>query len=129
MEWVTDTDSNRLVYVRKCEKHYGLSVSQPFSRSTHSEADAYHDPFDGQKKAKEQIVWLVKKGDAIFSNEPKRASTSLSRKFGRKDLRMFKTFVVISDDDEAPQRFADIPPGAASSHCALIITSSDVCFS
>lgn len=91
----------------------------------HSEADAYNDPFDGLKKAKEQMAWLVKKGDGIFSNVAKRASITLSRKFGRKDPRMFKTFIVTSTDEKAPQRFADVSRGVTSSNWALVEFNSD----
>ena len=102
-----------MIYMRRCRRNYGLSVSEPFSSFKHSEKDAYIDEFDGEKKAKEQMVWLIKKGDAIMSNQPKHASISLCRKFGRSDPRIFRTYLVSSDDVGAPQRFADIPEGVS----------------
>jgi len=94
--------------MRKCQRHYGLSVSQPFSAYKHSEDDRYTDPWDGECKARGQMVWLINKGDAISSKEPKCASITLCRKFGRNDPRIFKTTLVSCDDEVAPQRFADI---------------------
>jgi len=103
-----EADARNVIYMRKCRRHYGVSVSEPFSSFKHSEADAYIDPFDREKKAREQMIWLIKKGDAILSNEPKQASINLCRKFGRKDPRIFKTYLVSSGDDNAPQRLADV---------------------
>jgi hypothetical protein len=109
--WGIDVPLNKMVYMRKCPRHFGLSVSQPFSSFTHSEADAYIDPFDGQKKAKDQMTWLIKKGDAIMSNKLKVASINFCRKFGLKDPRIFRTHLIVSDDGDAHQRLAEIPRG------------------
>jgi hypothetical protein len=103
-----DAKFKNMIYTRKCRRNYGLSVSQPFSSFLHSEADAYIDPFDGTKKAKDQMVWLIKKGDAILSKEPKHASITLTRRFARRDPKIFRTLLVSYDDDNAPQRFADV---------------------
>ncbi|KAF4631943.1 hypothetical protein G7Y89_g6187 [Cudoniella acicularis] len=98
------------VYLRKCRKHYGISSSQPFSAYEHLEDNAYDDPFDGEKKAREQMTWLVQKGDALLSDTPKFASVEVIRRFGLRDSRKFKTRVVISDDDDvAHKSYTDIP--------------------
>lgn len=97
------------VYMRKCRRYYGVSVSEPFSSFKHQERDAYIDAFDGEKKAKGQMNWLLKKGDALLSNQPKDASIEICRKFGLRDPRVFRTNLLVLDDDSAPQRYADIP--------------------
>jgi hypothetical protein len=53
--------------------------------------------------------WLLRKGDALLSNKPKHASIEICRKFGLQDPRVFRTNLLALDDDNAPQRYADIP--------------------
>jgi hypothetical protein len=97
------------VSVRKCRRYYGVPVSEPFSSFKHREQDSYIDPFDGEKKAQGQVDWLLKKGDALLSNKPRHASIDICRKFGFTDPRVFRTKLLVLDDDDAPQRYADIP--------------------
>src|SRR5436305_4016190 len=85
------------IYVRKCRRHYGVSVSQPFSSFKHAEENVYVDPFDGERKCGGQMIWLLKKGDALLSNQPKHASIEICRKFGLKDSRVFQTNLVACD--------------------------------
>jgi hypothetical protein len=109
--------------LRKCRRHYGVSVSQPFSSYKHSERDAYTDPFDGEKKARGQMTWFLKKGDAILSTEPKHASIEICRKFGLTDDKVFRTTIMACENDEAPASYADFPNGTAptlSSRAMLI---------
>jgi hypothetical protein len=96
-----------LIYMRKCRRHYGVSTSQPFSAFKHSEHDSDIDPFDGERKARGQMTWLLKKGDALLSNKPTHASIELCRKFGLKDTRVFRTNVLACDEDAAPKRYAE----------------------
>jgi hypothetical protein len=99
--------------MRECPRHYGISNSQPFSSFRHSEDDAYIDPFDGEKKARGQMTWLLKKGDVLLSNKPKHAEIDICRRFGLKDNKVFKSNLVALDDDKAPQRYAELPIGSS----------------
>jgi hypothetical protein len=101
--------------MRKCRKHYGISVSQPFSAFQHSENDAYIDPFDGERKAGGQMTWLLKKGDALFSDNPKHASVDMCRRFRSEDNKVFESKFVALDDEHAPQRYAELPHGSGLS--------------
>jgi len=103
------------VYMRKCSKSYGIVVSQPYSTYLHAEEDRYRDGFDNEWKAKEQMVWLLKKGELILSNEPKQASTRFCRRFGITDPREFITNLVIYNGDDTPQSLAGIPSGMRGS--------------
>lgn len=106
-----DLNARNLIRMRKCRRHYGVSVSQNFSSWNHSELDAYVDLFDGQKRAKNQVIWLINKGDAIFSDQPKHASIDLCRRFGRGDPTVFKTNLISSEDNIAPQRLDEVAIG------------------
>jgi hypothetical protein len=91
--------------------HYGVSTSQPFSEFKHSEEDAYTDPYDGEKKAAQQMTWLIKKGDTFSTAKPKIGSVEICRKFGVRDNRKFSLTVTACSDDYAPLRQADIHAG------------------
>ena len=95
----------------RIRRHYGVSTSQPFSAARHSEEDAYTDPFDGERKARDQMSWLIMKGDTLHANQPKIGSVVIRRKFGIEDPRVFRTTIVGCDDDEVPQRQHDIHDG------------------
>jgi hypothetical protein len=104
-----EQETENRIYMRKCRRHYGVSTSQPFSSYKHPKEDYYVDPFTKEERATKQMSWLIKKGDALLSNAPKHASIDISRKFGLKDNRIFKTRIVACDDDDVPQRHGDVP--------------------
>lgn len=93
-----------MIYVRKCRRHYGISASQLFSSFRHANEEYYEDQFDGEKKARQQMEWLIKKGDALLSNQTKHVSIIICRKFGLRDLRKFRTTVFACELDDAPKR-------------------------
>jgi hypothetical protein len=95
----------------KCSKSYGITISQPYSAYLHAERNAYKDPFDNEWKAKEQMGWLIKKGDLILSNKPKEASTKFCRRFGVGDPRVFVTNLVTYSGEDAPQSLGEVPAG------------------
>lgn len=99
--------TGKSISIRKCRRHYGVSVSQPFSSFKHAEENAYVDPFDGERKSRGQMIWLLKKGDALLSNQPKHASIDICRKFGLKDSRVFQTNLIACDYDDAPTHYAE----------------------
>jgi len=101
---------HNLIQMRTCRKCYGISISEPFSSFKHSEQDAYCDLFDGKKKARGQMKWLLKTGDALPASDGWYASTKFRTKFGRHDPRIFTIRVVELDSVEAPQRYEDIQP-------------------
>lgn len=101
---VMDQGTSDMIYMRKCRRHYGISASQLFSSFKHANEEYYEDQFDGEKKAKQQMEWLIKKGDALLSNQTKHASIIICRKFGLRDLRKFRTTVFACELDDAPKR-------------------------
>ena len=53
------------------------------------------------------MTWLIKKGDALVSTQPKHASIDLSRRFGLQDNKAFMTALYACDDDVPPTRMRD----------------------
>ncbi|KAG4436977.1 hypothetical protein IFR05_007547 [Cadophora sp. M221] len=106
--------SSRPQILRQSLCHYGISSSQPFTPFRHREQDAYHDPFDGEKKARRQMTWLIRKGDTLASGS-KKVSMEICRKFGPNEERVFSTTIIRYDDDYAPQSRDEIHDGGAKS--------------
>ncbi|KAF2461821.1 hypothetical protein BDY21DRAFT_329742 [Lineolata rhizophorae] len=92
-----------LASIKRCPKHYGLSTCQLFAPHRHSEQDRYIDPFDGQHKAKDQITWLIHKGDPLFSNKSRTSSVWFRKKFDIGEVRVFQTIFVATTEEQAPQ--------------------------
>jgi len=97
-------------------KSYGVVLSQPYSAHLHSPEDKYIDPYDKAPKAKEQVVWLIKRGDLIQSDEPKTGSIGFFRKFGLADSKTFITKFVAYGGPDYPQSFAKVPHGKFVCH-------------
>jgi hypothetical protein len=111
------------VYMIECPKSYGITMSQPYSAYLHDRADAYRDPFDSQYKARDQMVWLIKKGDVLLSNQPKTAVSKFCRRFSTNDPKIFSTSLVAydgtvdgNDPQQRKQRYANIPSGNIKGH-------------
>jgi hypothetical protein len=99
------------IYMRKCPRSYGIIVSQPFSPYLHAGQTFYDDPFDGDRKVREQVSWLVKKGDLILSNEAKHAQIEFCRRFGHQDPRVFINRFVSYTGDDTPQSLEELSSG------------------
>ncbi|ETI21666.1 hypothetical protein G647_08013 [Cladophialophora carrionii CBS 160.54] len=97
-------DTSRFVYMRACLRNYGMRVSQQYSAFKHSaRRTTYQDPFDGNTKAGNQMIWLIKRGDLILSNKGNYSSIQICRRFGINDDRFFTTALLANDDDEVPE--------------------------
>ncbi|KAF1993960.1 actin-like ATPase domain-containing protein [Amniculicola lignicola CBS 123094] len=115
------------VYMTPCKKNYGICISEPYSTYRHSEMDGYKDPFDGQWKAKNQIVWMIKKGDLLQSNQPTQASTHFQRKFSLNDTREFTTdFVTYKGNDPPPETLDKMPICKSSQPPRILLHSPPI---
>jgi hypothetical protein len=101
-----------------CPKSYGLSLSRAYSSYLHDKTDTYRDVFDGAWKAKDQMVWLIKKHDVIFSKQSYVNKAHFSRRFSLDDPRVFHTdFVEYTGDFEGNSslhKLSSVPKGEYS---------------
>jgi len=63
--------SRALCTMSACPKSYGISVHEPFSNALHDDKDRVANPINNMIMAKDQLRWLIKKGDLMLSNQPK----------------------------------------------------------
>ncbi|EAT86144.2 hypothetical protein SNOG_06313 [Parastagonospora nodorum SN15] len=75
------------ILARKSRRHYGTSMSAPFSRRKHRASEAYYDEFDGRKMAMDQMEWLVAKGQDLKADQATHASATVSSSFWPGDSR------------------------------------------
>ncbi|KAF2221155.1 hypothetical protein BDZ85DRAFT_203059 [Elsinoe ampelina] len=59
-----------LVSSRKARRHYGLRLNVRFDPAKHPLSARYWDDYDEVYRAKDQMVWLVQKGDTLLSDDP-----------------------------------------------------------
>ncbi|KAN0071918.1 hypothetical protein V8E54_009647 [Elaphomyces granulatus] len=86
-----------------CSRSYGVSVSESFSETRHDIQDRIVDPITEAPMAKEQLLWLIKKGDLILSNKPKvHVVTEIFNKTFSKTEPRTGTIPIYSYDDHYP---------------------------
>ena len=94
-----------------CPRSYGITVSKPFTAIDHSKNELSVDPVTGKPMAKDQLMWFIKKGDVILSNEPRIVEESFAKIFSENDLRRGEIPIYAYDDDDIPERFANARNG------------------
>ncbi|KAK3386885.1 hypothetical protein B0H63DRAFT_508806, partial [Podospora didyma] len=101
--------------VRRAPHHHGIVRREAYDRSRHIDEDWERHPVDARQQATEQIEWLVKKGDPIFSDTktPRHERLLLVRKFVPKDItaaKVCRVVFVACGEDSPPSRLQDLPP-------------------
>ncbi|KAI5807165.1 hypothetical protein EDC01DRAFT_781954 [Geopyxis carbonaria] len=86
---------------RLARRHYGAPMSTPFIPGRHLESDAYPDPVTGQKMARNQVSWFIRKGDAL--PEQHTATRHFTRSFRKYSGPWFDA-LVYCESDTAPSR-------------------------
>jgi len=89
-----------------CPRSYGITVSKPFTATDHGQNELVMDPVTRRPMAKDQLMWFIKKGDVILSNEPRIVEQSFAKIFSENDLRRGEIPIYAYDDDDIPDRFA-----------------------
>jgi len=93
--------------MRLARKHYGTYTSQRFMQGVHHPDDAYIDKITGLKYARGQMNWLVKKGERLPEDSPRKVYIECFAEFKMDDDREFGAQLVGCDADEAPRRYAE----------------------
>jgi hypothetical protein len=96
-----------------CARSFGVSVNSLYSDIDHNPKDQVVDPLTKNTMAEKQLVWLIKKGDLILSNEPKIVKTTFNRNFTEQDTRTGKFQIYAFDGDDLPDRLANAQNGSS----------------
>ncbi|KAH8730936.1 Hsp70 family protein [Phaeosphaeriaceae sp. PMI808] len=97
--------SKDLVTQRKCRRHYGTHLDPRFCASIHTEDEAYISEYDGVKRAKNQVAWLVKQGQDLTTTESAHAEISLIQTFWPNQKRRVTLNLVACDGKHTPRAY------------------------
>lgn len=92
---------------RKCRRHYGNAVQTAFITGKHLECDAFNDEFTGEKRASNQMSWLLHKGQNLSTTESCHGRLLLHRKFWPGKARVSSLQLRAADCNKAPKRSVD----------------------
>ncbi|KIY02396.1 uncharacterized protein Z520_02534 [Fonsecaea multimorphosa CBS 102226] len=99
-----DTISN-LCLATKCPRHFGISLSEQFSRIHHEERHVTINPITKAQIVEGQLLWMLNKGDLVLSDSPTAVSQMISLSFREADKTAQKlTVYSYSDDEDRPSR-------------------------
>jgi hypothetical protein len=98
-------DNKNLTIMKGCPRSYGIKLSQTYSGTRHNSSDCYTDSFTNRTMANAQMIWLIRKGDLLLSNQPKVAEQMVTFRFWERDSRKFRLCIYEYSDDDLPARF------------------------
>ena len=104
---IEKSTSRALCTMTACPRSYGISVSEIFSEILHDARDRFKDPITNTPMAKEQLKWLIKKGDVVLSDQPKMARRWFTIAFQENGLRNGTIPIYSYDYDDLPERSGD----------------------
>ena len=102
------------VKVKPCPRHYGICVSQMYAGWKHNSEKAVADRFHGRQVVPEQLMWLVRKGDVILSDEPIVSTLIVDCRFTSKHLESKGSMGIIfvtSTNENPPSDLSNLPRG------------------
>jgi hypothetical protein len=111
-----------LCTISACPRSYGISVNEPFSNVLHDERDRVVDPINNMIMAKDQLKWLIKKGDLMLSNQPKVTRRWFNISFQEHGPRNGDIPIYAYDFNDLPERCGDSLNGKpiVFSHCFIL---------
>ncbi len=109
-----------LTSMSPCNRSYGLSSNVPFSNIAHDIRDRVIDPISHAIIAKNQLTWLIKKGDLILSDVVKEATTTFTQNMTEGSLMTGTIPIYAYDGDEFPDRLYNSHDGSLISFLQIL---------
>jgi hypothetical protein len=97
-----------------CPRSYGVLVSKPYSKVEHDPQDLKRDHVLKTDMAREQLQWLIKKGDLILSNEVMEVSVIFERNLTEAGSKKGSITIFAYDYDDLPTSFSRYRNGTSS---------------
>lgn len=97
--------------MRLCPRSYGIMVNDCYSQGTHDGRDIYTDPFTNQTLAKEQMAWLIRKGDLLLDNETRVVEHKVQWNFQQGTTQVWTVCLYEYLDDDTPHRYQTAQTG------------------
>ena len=90
-----------------CPRSYGIAIDESYSSILHHIKDRFEDPVSNTVIAKDQLKWLIRKGDVILSNEHKKRQKLITIEFEEFSPKTGKIPIYAFDFDNLPSRLCD----------------------
>jgi len=98
-------------YMRPCAANFGIIVNRKFVPVKHNRRDAFQDSHGGEWKARDQIDWLLRKGNVILSGIGTTIMAELNMTFVRDEVTERQVKFLIYMREDAPDAYADLKSG------------------
>jgi len=85
-----------------CPRSYGISADIAFSEISHDPEDRIRDSLTKKDVARDQLLWLIKKGDLILSDQVREVSKILEVDFEATKLKRVSIPIYAYDDVDLP---------------------------
>ncbi|KAH8685431.1 hypothetical protein BGZ60DRAFT_522721 [Tricladium varicosporioides] len=82
-----EKEKNTITTMSACPRSYGIAQHVAFSDVESHVNDQIEDPITGSALAKDQLLWLIKKGDLILSSRPKDVTGHVTVQFAESGPR------------------------------------------
>jgi hypothetical protein len=114
--------SKTLSTMSACPGSYGVSVSVPFSEIRDHDQDRVVHSLSRIPMAKDQPMWLIKKGDLILSTESKVATKHFTVNLPETGPGAIAIPIFAYYDDDIPERFCNSRNGGLMSfgYCYIL---------
>jgi hypothetical protein len=100
-----------------CARSYGVPAYAPISDVAHSTNDLVMASFTKTAMAKEQLMWLIKKGDLILSNRPREVKGTFAINFTETGPRTGTVPIYEYDGGDLPDHLSNSRRGSLISSC------------
>ncbi|KAI9777865.1 MAG: hypothetical protein M1839_008542 [Geoglossum umbratile] len=100
--------------LRSCPRHYGVCVSQIYADWAHDSARVVIDEFHGRQVVRDQLIWLVQRGDVILPDKPVVSTFSIGYRFTPRHLELgesVRMVIVATALERPPSNLSDLPRG------------------
>ncbi|KAF2690232.1 hypothetical protein K458DRAFT_459297 [Lentithecium fluviatile CBS 122367] len=107
-----ESDGRATVKFHKCRRHYGTNSNSLFIKGKHRENEAFICQFTGVKRARDQMNWLVSKGQELSTSVDVHGTLDLSMKFWAGSRRHAVLPLYACDANKGPYRLSNVYPVA-----------------
>lgn len=93
--------------ISKSTRSYGIVIPEPFCIYKHDERDRTRDVTSSREVAAEQFAWLIRRGDAVLSDDSQYAEKEIVKYFGYHESPRFSLAIYMHSDEaeDLPQRW------------------------
>jgi hypothetical protein len=100
--------------IKSCLRHYGICVTHRYEEWRHDAAEVTQDTYRGVRVVRDQLLWLVKQGDAILPAQPIYKTIQIEADFTQQQLDQGSTISLVfaaTNVPIPPSNLRDLPRG------------------